>query len=211
MYNEKGLAQEQTAQAIATDRRKAVVLCNDACRTLSGKSPPPGKKPGNADDNGRRRSGNFMASIMSYMERISEVDQGIEEQRLEMEKEKLKFEREEQASEAELRRQELDSVQREREASGRAEESERQERRDRKRNYREEARQDGHAMMQLMQTMMNNMQRSGGLSAERQLGSTSPLVEEVLSAASLWPGISTGCKCPQRTIRNQLSPCSIWC
>ena len=68
MYNEKGLAQEQTAQGIATDRRKAVVLCNDACCTLSGKSPPPGKKPGNADD-GRRRSGNFMASIMSYMER----------------------------------------------------------------------------------------------------------------------------------------------
>ena len=35
-----------------------------------------------------------MASIMSYMERESEVEQGVEEQRLEMEKEKLKFERE---------------------------------------------------------------------------------------------------------------------
>ena len=89
MYNEKGLAQEQTAQAIATDRPKAFVLCNDACRTLSGKSTPPGKKPGNADD-GRRKSGNFMASIMSYMERKLEVEQGIEEQRLDMEKEKLK-------------------------------------------------------------------------------------------------------------------------
>ena len=64
MYNEKGLTQEQTAQAIATDRQKAFVLCHDACRTLSGKSPPPGKMPGNADD-GRRKSGNFMASIMS--------------------------------------------------------------------------------------------------------------------------------------------------
>ena len=108
MSNEKGLAQEQTAQATATDRRKAcaVVLCNDACRPLSGKSPPPGKKPGNADY-GRRKSGNFMASIMCYMERKSEVEQGIEEQRLEMEKEKLKFEREKQPFEAELRRQEL--------------------------------------------------------------------------------------------------------
>ena len=76
MYYEKGLAQEQTAQAIATDRRKAVVLCNRACRTLSGKSPPPAKKPGNADY-GRRKSGNFMASIMSYMERKSEVEQGV--------------------------------------------------------------------------------------------------------------------------------------
>ena len=52
-----------------------------------------------------------MASIMSYMERKSEVEQGIEEQRLEMEKEKLKFEREKLAAEAEQRRQELDSVQ----------------------------------------------------------------------------------------------------
>ena len=128
-----------------------------------------------------------------------------------MEKEKLKFEREKQAAEAELRRQELDSVQREREASGRAEESERQERRDRERNDREDTRQDLQAIMQLMQTMMNNMQRSGGLSAERQLGSTSPLVEEVLSAASLLPGTPTGWKCPQRTIRQQLSPCSFWC
>ena len=147
MYNEKGLAQEQTAQAIATDRQKAVVLRDDACRTLSGKSPPPGKKPGNADDG------------ISYMERKSEVEQGIEEQRLEMEKEKLKFEREKLAAEAELRRQELDSVQREREARGRVEESERQERRDRERNDREDARQDRQAMMQLMQTVMNKMQK----------------------------------------------------
>ena len=210
MYNEKDLAQEQTAKDIETDRRKAVVLCNDTCRTLSGKSTPPGKKRGNAHY-GRRKSGNFIASIMSYMERKSEVEQGIEEQRLEMEKERLKFEREKQASEAELRRQELDSVQREREASGRAEESERQERRDRERNDREEARQDRQAMMQLMQTMMNNMQRSGGLSAERQLGRTSPLVEEVLSAPSLWPGTPTGWKYPERTIQQQLSPCSFWC
>ena len=152
-----------------------------------------------------------MASIMSYMERKSEVEHGIEEQRLEKEKEKLKFEGEKQASEAELRGQELDSVQREREESGSAEESERQERRDRERNDREEARQDRQAMMQLMQTMMNNMQRSGGLSAEWQLGSTSPLVEEVLSAASLWPGTPPGWKCHQRTIRQQLSPCSFWC
>ena len=99
-------------------------------------------------------------------------------------------------------------MQREREASGRAEESERQERRDRERNDREEARQDRQAMMQLMQTMMNNMQRSGVLSAERQLGRTSPLVEEVLSAASLWPGTPTGWKCPETTIQQQLSPCS---
>ena len=90
MYNEKGLAQEQTAQAIATDRQKAFVLCHDACRTLSGKRTPPGKMPGNADD-GRRKSGNFMASIMSYTKRKSEVEQGIEEQRLDMEKEKLKI------------------------------------------------------------------------------------------------------------------------
>ena len=158
LYNEKGLAQEQTAQAIATDRQKAVVLRDDACRTLSGKSPPPGKKPGNADD-GRRKSGNFMASVISYMEKKSEVEQGIEEQRLEMEKEKLKFEREKLAAEAELRRQELDSVQREREARGRVEESERQERRDRERNDREDARQDRQAMMQLMQTMMDKMQK----------------------------------------------------
>ena len=101
-------------------------------------------------------------------------------------------------------------MQREREASGSAEESERQERRDRERNDREEARQDRQAM-QPMQTMMNNMQRSGGLSAEWQLGSTSPLVEEVLSAASLWPGTPPGWKCHQRTIRQQLSPCSFWC
>ena len=148
-------------------------------------------RPGNADY-GRRKSGNFIASIMRYIERKSEVEQGIEEQRLEMENVELKFEREKQASEAELRRQELDSVQREREASGKAEESERQERRDRERNDREEARQDRQAMMQLMQTMMNNMQRSGVLSAERQLGTTSPLVEEALSAASLWRGQITG-------------------
>ena len=166
MYNEKGVAQEQTAQAIATDRRKPVVLGNDTCRTLSGKSTQPGRKPGNADY-GRRKSGNFIASNMSYMERKSEVEQGIEEQRLEMEKVKLKFDREKQASEAELRRQELDSVQREREARDRAEESERQERRDRERNDREEARQDRQAIMQLMQNMMNNMQRSGVLSVER--------------------------------------------
>ena len=49
LYNEKGLAQEHTAQPIATDRQKAVVLRDDACRTSSGKSPPPGKKPGNAE------------------------------------------------------------------------------------------------------------------------------------------------------------------
>ena len=78
---------------LANDRQKAVVLRDDACRTLSGKSPLPGKKPGNADD-GKRKSGNFMASIMSYMERKSEVEQGIEEKCLEMDKEKLKFERE---------------------------------------------------------------------------------------------------------------------
>ena len=166
MYNEKGLSQEQTAQAIATDRQKAFALHDDACRILSGKSQPPGKKPGIAGD-GRRKSGHFLASIMSYMERKSELEQGIEKQRLEMEKEKLVFEREKLAAEAELRRQELDSVQREREARGGAEESERQERKDRERNDREDARQDRQAMMQLMQTMMNNMQRGwggGGLS-----------------------------------------------
>ena len=76
MYNEKGLAQEQTAQAIATDRQKAVVLRDDGVRILSGKSPPPGKKPGNAGD-GRRKLGNFMASIMSYMERNRRCSKGL--------------------------------------------------------------------------------------------------------------------------------------
>ena len=131
LFNEKDLAQERSSQAAATDRSLAVQLREDACTTLAAKSSHQLQKD---ETPGKRRSGNFMDSLASYMatkDTERRERSAMEARKLEVEENRLDFEKDKLQVEAELRRKELDNERLEREARCEAEKEERAERRDR--------------------------------------------------------------------------------
>ena len=106
LYSERGLAQERSTQAAATERDHAIQMRDDACETVSNKSAGPAT-PKPAADGKKRRSGQFLDSLIDYTEKKDEAKTELEKERLAFEKEKLASEKQRLEVDAETRKEEL--------------------------------------------------------------------------------------------------------